>query len=602
MRGVLGYSKRDIDKLIIMKGQKTKKVIEQISPATKRNWEKLGVKSAEGKLMSRANKKLSTKRITPLEYFDNKANIKLIVGLADKLSKKYDNIGEVIYSVGILLLQRSGIIDKDRQAKNPLIKDFIQSSNYGLLNETALSNLPKDESDLLGLLYQCLLKEGVKNLQGSYYTSKNVVLDMAEDIKLSPGQRVLDPCCGSLVYLLNIPNIKPEQIYAIDNDPIAVMIAKFNFFLRFPKANEVNIFVDDFLSVGREHCRIKFDYVITNPPWGASTTNVQKYPEIKSGETFSCFLVEAHKSLKKTGQLRFLLPESILNVKTHSDIRKYLLHQANLIAIKVYSKLFSGVTTKYVAIKVDCVGNSRSVEIDVADRSWEVKKDIYKSTPNNVFRLSDSTDESIIEKVLEMKHYDLSDSVWGLGVVTGNNKGKLLPRPEKGLEKIYTGKEITPYILKPARNYIRFDRTQLQQVAKDEIYRANPKLVYKFISKKLVFAVDESGSLFLNSANILVPKVPNMSAKTVSAFLNSELYQYLYIKLFREIKILKGNLLQLPFPEIDRRTDSKISRLVDGVLSGKSDDLKLQQLVYDFYGVDQTEVDCIRKELHGRTN
>lgn len=577
-------------------------MIEQISTATKRNWDKLGVKSAEGKLVSRANKKLSTKRITPIEYFNNKANLKLIEQLADELSQEYENIGEVMYSVGILLLQRSGIIDKEQHSKNPLINDFIQSYNYARLNDISLNNLPKDETDLLGLLYQCLLQEGVKNIQGSYYTPRDVVRDMVDDIKLSSGQKVLDPCCGSLIYLLNIPNIKPEQIYAIDNDPIAVMIAKFNYFLRFPNAKQVNIFVDDFLSSNREHCNIKFDYVITNPPWGASTANVHKYPEIKSGETFSCFLVEAHKSLKKTGQLRFLLPESILNVKTHSDIRKYILNKANLIAIKVYSKLFSGVTTKYVAITVDYAGNTSSVEIDVADRSWGVEKEIYKSTANNVFRLSDSTDESIIEKVLELKRYDLSASVWALGVVTGDNKGKLFSSPAKGLEKIYTGKEITPYKLKPAVNYINFDRTQLQQVAKDEIYRANPKLVYKFISKKLVFAVDDSASLFLNSANILVPKVPNMSVKTVAAFLNSELYQYLYIKLFREIKILKGNLLQLPFPEIDHKTDTKISNLVDNILLGKSDDTELQAFVYSFYKLNQTEITCIRKELYGTAN
>ena len=591
-------SRKDLSELLTLK--QTCEVL-QAHPNTLRNWDKLGVKSAEGKLVARANKRLSTKRITPLEYFDNKSNIKLIEQLADKLSEEYDNIGEVMYSIGILLLQHKGIIDKEQHAKNPLIEDFIQSFDYRIC-DISLSNLPKDEADLLGLLYQCLLQEGAKNAQGSYYTPRDVVRDMVEDIKLSDGQKVLDPCCGSLVYLLNIPNIKSDQIYAIDIDPVAVMIAKFNYFLKFPYAKEVNIFVDDFLSNDRKHCNIKFDYVITNPPWGAFTTNVHKYPEIKSGETFSCFLVEAHKSLEKTGQLRFLLPESILNVKTHSDIRKYILHKANLLAIKVYSKLFSGVTTKYVAIKVGYVGDTRSVKIDVADRSWGVEKDIYKSTANNVFRLSDSTDESIIKKILEMKRYDLSNSVWALGIVTGDNKGKLLPSPGKGLEKIYTGKEITPYKLKPAINYINFDRTQLQQVAKDEIYRANPKLVYKFISKKLVFAVDETASLFLNSANILVPKVPNMSTKTVAAFLNSELYQYLYIKLFREIKILKGNLLQLPFPEIDSTTDDKIVSLVDSVLKGKSDDTKLQDFVYGFYGLNQTEIDCIRKELYGRTN
>jgi predicted RNA methylase len=578
---------------------KWQKVNSQVSDATKRNWEKLGVKSTDGKLVSRANKRLSTKRITPVEYFDSKSNIKIFEEIADDLSREYESVGDVIYTIGVKLLQQNGSLDELRNSLNPTIQNFVNSCNYTYIEPINIGKFPKDETDLLGLIYQCLLQEGEKNTQGSYYTPKSVVLDMVGDIKLGAKQTVLDPCCGSLVYLLNIPNIKPEQIYAVDNDPVAVMIAKFNYFLRFPNAKVVNIFTDDFLSPSNTHLDVKFDFVVTNPPWGASTKNTHRYPEIKSGETFSCFLVQAHKSLKRTGQLRFLLPESILNVKTHRDIRDYILHKADLLSIKMYADLFSGVTTKYVAIKANYSGSTTEVEIDIADRSWGVEKVVYKSNPNYIFRLSDSTDESIIEKVLEEKRYDLSQSVWALGIVTGNNKEKLVANPAKGLEQIYTGKEIAPYKLKPSKYYINYDRSQLQQVAKDEIYRAKPKLVYKFISKKLVFAVDESASLFLNSANILVPNIPNMSVKSVSAFLNSELYQYLYMKLFREIKILKGNLLQLPFPEIDSKTDKIISSMVDEVISGKTDDKKLQDFVYDYYKISADEIKCIKKEVYG---
>lgn len=578
------------------------KTNNQVSEATKRNWEKLGVNTTEGKLVSRANKRLSTKRITPVEYFDSKSNIKKIEDITQKLADKYDDTGRVLFSIGVKLLELKGIIKSPNVASNILISKFLDDCEYAVIEELSIDGYPQDESDLLGIIYQCLLQEGIKNAQGSYYTPKSVVRDMVDDIKLTSATKVLDPCCGSLVYLLNIPNIKPENIFATDVDPIAVMIAKFNYFFKFPKAKVINIFNEDFLSPERNELHLRFDYVVTNPPWGASTTNTTKYPEIISGETFSCFLVEAHKTLKKSGQLRFLLPESILNVKTHRDIRNYLLVNADLVAIKLYADLFSGVTTKYVALTANYSGDTTEVEINVANRSWGVEKAVYKNNPNYVFRLSDSTDESIIEKVLEQRRYDLSESIWALGIVTGSNKEKLHLEAEKNLEKIYTGKEITPYNLKPSKYYINYDRSQLQQVAKDEIYRAKPKLVYKFISKKLVFAVDESASLFLNSANILVPNIPNMSAKTVSAFLNSELYQYLYMKLFREIKILKGNLLQLPFPEIDSKTDKLISNMVDGVISGKADDKILQDFIYNFYKISAVEIKCIKKEVYGRTD
>ncbi len=113
--------------------------------------------------------------------------------------------------------------------------------------------------------------------------------------------------------------------------------------------------------------------------------------------------------------------------------------------------------------------------------------------------------------------------------------------------------------MKPATKYLRYDRNALQQVAPDAIYRAPEKLVYKFISDKLVFAYDASGSLFLNSANILVPAIPSMSAKAVMAFLNSTLFQFVYAKLFGKVRTRKENLIELPSGAYARRKRARKS-------------------------------------------
>lgn len=123
-------------------------------------------------------------------------------------------------------------------------------------------------------------------------------------------------------------------------------------------------------------------------------------------------------------------------------------------------------------------------------------------------------DIQIIKSVKEKAEFSLDKSTFALGIVTGDNKNKLSKTAQKNYEKIYTGKEIMPYTLKEASHFIFYDKSVLQQVASDAIYRAKEKLVYKFISKCLIFAYDDSGSLFLNSANILIPNIPNMSIKT----------------------------------------------------------------------------------------
>ena len=117
--------------------------------------------------------------------------------------------------------------------------------------------------------------------------------------------------------------------------------------------------------------------------------------------------------------------------------------------------------------------------------------------------------------------------------------------------------------------FIRYDRRELQQTAPEEFYRAPEKLVYKFISNKLVFAYDNSGVLFLNSANILIPEIPGMSIKTVLAFLNSEVFAYLRKMSSPGVKVLKGELTGLPFPEIPVAENRILEALVDKILAGE---------------------------------
>jgi hypothetical protein len=120
------------------------------------------------------------------------------------------------------------------------------------------------------------------------------------------------------------------------------------------------------------------------------------------------------------------------------------------------------------------------------------------------------------------------------------------------------------------------------------MYRAEEKLAYKFISDKLVFAYDNTRSLFLNSANILIPQVPSMNIKTVMLFLNSELFQFAYRKKFGNIKILKGNLCELSFPKLSSDLDKECCRIVDDIFDGYIGPDAVQDFVYDFYDISAT--------------
>ena len=561
-----------------------------ISEATSRNWARLHSDSS-GRLMSRANKQLSAKTIIPLEYFSNKENVADIQRFVTFCKEKNYKVEDVLYSVGVELLKKAGIYEK------PHVQKVLSSLSAQRLSFLSLKSLPSDEFDLLGLLYQCFLVEGEKNRKGSYYTPLEVARNMTKVLDFSKGQTFFDPCCGSGAFLLSLDGASPEQVLGCDNDPIAVMIAKINLLLKFP--NEVfdpQVVCCDYLNDSYTTYRSYLsnrthNYIISNPPWGAVIFDKSGTP-ISTKESFSFFFEKAFNQLEDGGIIRFLLPESILNVKCHRNFRKFILENTDIQSITKYPGAFSGVQTKYIDIAVarhfDCsgakwrnLGHIDYYDLSVRDFSTplrsarnDVSLQCFYLTNNLNFNLLSDSDLEKAQKILAKKKYTLKDSIWALGVITGDNRNKVKSKQGRGMEPIYTGKEIEAYTLKQPRKFIKYKRTDYQQVAKDEIYRADEKLVYKFISKNLVFAYDNSRSLFLNSANILIPRIPGMSIKTVLAFLNSELFKFLYKSLFGEIKILKGNLLELPFPSISYETDKKLTELVDEVLKGNKEAVK----------------------------
>lgn len=60
-----------------------------------------------------------------------------------------------------------------------------------------------------------------------------------------------------------------------------------------------------------------------------------------------------------------------------------------------------------------------------------------------------------------------------------------------------------------------------------------------------------------------------MSMRTVLGFLNSSLFQFVYKKLFGDVKILKSNLLELAFPRVTPEQDAQLAGHVDDILQGR---------------------------------
>ena len=559
-----------------------------ISKATQRNWDKLK-NGGTDRLTRRANKSRSQKIITP-EGYVMAASLPRFV---EELREAYYPIKDLIFSLCALYVEHNRVNEANRQ------RFFEEYANYQRIElEVPRQILKNRQDDWIGFVYQSLTAEGHRILKGLYYTKPVIVNEMLSDINILNGEKLLDPCCGSGIFLLKVQRAQMEQLYGIDNDPLAVMIAKANLMVKF---NESSVYpqiyqMDFLLHAATALGDLRFDYIVTNPPWGTEKGKLHASEIVQSKEKASLFFTESFKFLNQNGIQHFLLPSSVLKIKVHADLRRFVTQETRMESLKCYRERFKGVFTDFISLKVSkkpIFGKQKYVVYgannEVSRKEFVPREDDFCAIP-----MLNDRDEAVLNIVERMRNDDLSHSLWALGIITGNNAKVLKDRPRKGLEPIYTGKDISKYSLKKASRYIKYNRADFQQCAKDEFYRAKEKLVYKFVSSHLCFTYDDKQRLFLNSANILIPEVEGMSVKTVLAFLNSSLFNFLYVKRFNDLKILKGNLSTLPFPKITAEQDKKLSALVDCALSGdKKAPKEIDELIFSLYGFESGEIGLI---------
>ena len=132
------------------------------------------------------------------------------------------------------------------------------------------------------------------------------------------------------------------------------------------------------------------------------------------------------------------------------------------------------------------------------------------------------------------------------------------------------------------------------------MYRAPEKLVYRFITDRLTFAYDDRQRLTLNSANVLIPHISGLSIKVVLGFLNSTLFQYLFMHKFSTHKVLRGDLETLPFPTSAIALNASIEALVDDLHERSSDNRELDDVIYTLFELSESERRHVEAAVAGK--
>lgn len=208
------------------------------------------------------------------------------------------------------------------EVKTGAYKDVFEGNEKIELNERALAyvagelsrySLLSTDTDAKGMAYEAITSTTLKREKGQFFTPRNVIRMMVEIANPQPGQKILDPACGSggflvvalahhrtrLLEALGVPQgalpvpmelkkIEPKLklyardcLYGLDIDPDLRKAARMNMVMN--NDGHGNIFALNSLEFGvpgreledwkalkaRGGRHGQFDFVFTNPPFGS---------------------------------------------------------------------------------------------------------------------------------------------------------------------------------------------------------------------------------------------------------------------------------------------------------------------------------------------
>lgn len=562
------------------------------------------------RLKSRRNKKFDSGSFLYKDYVSKEsANIQNIQSLLDfilenKIVLSEKEIRYILADCAIqLFLSKNGTSSISENFLSEYLNSNIDLVQFSLLVEDLLENkdnlilfiknnselfeykyVYEKNEDILGLLYISLSNLSNRKARGAYFTPTKVVKKVISNLDLKD-LSTIDPCCGSGNFLLQLPDsITLNNIYGNDIDKTSIELTRINMYLKYePKNLDVlyeNFTTSDFL---KNNTDIKYQYIIGNPPWGYEFSKEELVDlkkmfvsaDTKNVESYDVFVEKSLSCLEDDGRLFFVLPEAILNVKTHKTIRQIILDNTSIEYLEYLGNMFDKVQCPSVILKLQKskkAFSSTGMRVKTKDNEFVINTHRKVSCETFNFNMSDE-EYDLYKKIMdkENKVFLKNNGVFALGIVTGNNKDYISSIKTEKNEPILKGSDITKYKIKKVEKFIDFEPDKFQQVAPVEFYRAKEKLFYKFISTKLIFAYDNNQKLSLNSCNILIPTFENLNIKYIMAVLNSSVAQFIFQKQFNSIKVLRSHIESIPIPVCENNLQQQIIEYVDKVCESEDD-------------------------------
>lgn len=256
----------------------------------------------------------------------------------------------------------------DQHIKACIVSEVFEGNNYmkdGASIHKVLEKLNQIDFNVekerhhFGEIYESMLQElQSAGKSGEFYTPRAITQFIAKIIKPLPGEKILDPSCGTGGYLVSaLGELKrhcpePSQLQQLAKNvegweykPLPSLLAITNLILHDIEIPSI-IYKDSLkkpLSAYTDEEKVNI--ILANPPFGSlvSGNNEMNFPEdFRSKDSAILFLVLIIELLKDGGRAGIVLPDSALNGEGAKErVRKMLLKKCNLhTIIRLHQSVF----------------------------------------------------------------------------------------------------------------------------------------------------------------------------------------------------------------------------------------------------------------------
>lgn len=288
------------------------------------------------------------------------------------------------------------------------------------------------DRDAIGDAFEVFISPALRGSEGQFFTPRNVVKLIVDLLNPKPGEKIIDPACGSGGFLIGslthvwselrlqskvkgwnekLLNKRENEISSncfrgIDKDAFLAKVCKA--YMALVGDGRGGIFCDNSLLPPNEwspllHDKVKlgqFDVVMTNPPFGTKIVvsgdhilsqfdlgYKWKKNQISGGMEKTSTLYEKQPPqilflercihlLKEKGRLGIILPESILGNPSYEYVVSFILEKCRILAIiTMPESLFKtsgkgGTHTKVCALLLEKGVSEESYKIFMAEAKW----------------------------------------------------------------------------------------------------------------------------------------------------------------------------------------------------------------------------------------